>query len=96
MLDDLHLTSQKRASLFATGFLVVLTLGTFAVIGLCIAAFWLLVEVCSLLLQVTIETLSTIGQTYGEADPMIRFLLLVAIGYVLYRLGRHIFRRAQR
>ena len=71
----------------------ILTLGTFAAIGACLVALWGLVELATLLLTATVEACNTIGQTYTVADPLVKFLILVAIGFVMYHAGRRVLRR---
>jgi len=94
ILQDLHLTPQRQAHIYATGLLTILTLGTFAVIAACFAALWGVVELATLALTAIVEACNIIGQTYASADPMIRFLLLVALGLVAYKIGRGLLRRA--
>jgi hypothetical protein len=96
ILQDVHLTPQRQASIYAQGLLILLALGTLTAIGLCIAALWLLVEVIQLLLTAIVEACTTIGATFQAADPLVKFLLLVAIGFVLYRAGQHFLRRTSR
>lgn len=86
------LTPQKQASIYATGLLTILTLGTLATILLCIAALWLVAQVVTLLLASAIECLSTVAQLYTASDPRIKFVLLVAIGYAVYRVARRAWR----
>lgn len=93
MLSDFHLTPQRQAHVYAAGLLTIITLGTFAVIAACFVALWLLVELATLLLTATVEACNTIGQTYASADPLVKFLLLVAIGFVVYHAGRRLLRR---
>ena len=88
------LTAQRQAHLYASGFLAIITLGTLALIALCIAALWALVEVAALLLTATIETCAAIGSTYVAADPLVRFLILAGISYITWRAGRRMLRRA--
>lgn len=92
MFQDLHLTPQRQASIYATAVLVLLFLGTLASILLVIAAAWFVLELFALILFSAIECCELIGQTFQMADPMIRFLILVVIGLVLYRTFKH-FRR---
>ena len=93
-LHDSFLSPRRQAHIYASGFLVLLTLGTLAAIGLCLAALWLLVELTMLLLISIIECCSAIGTTYAAADPLVKFLILVAIGAVFYYAGRRLLRRA--
>lgn len=88
------LTPQREASLWATTLLVTISLGTLALIALVFVALWLLVELAQLLLTATVEACNTIGATYASADPLIKFLLLVALGFVVYRAGQRLLRRA--
>ncbi len=92
-LHGLPLSPERQAHLYATGMLTILTLGTLASIAAVVAALWLLVQVVILCLESTIEALTTVGATYQAADPLVRFLILLTIGAVLYRAGRFMLRR---
>lgn len=88
ILQDLHITPRQEAAVLTTGLLVVLFLGILASIGVVVAALWLLVQVVTLLLTSVIEALDSLGALYQAADPMIRFFLLVAIGFLAWRIIR--------
>lgn len=88
MLQDSLLSPTRQAHIYAAGFLTILTLGTLATIALCLASIWFLVELAQLLLAAIVESCSTIAATYTAADPLVRFLMLVAIGYLIYSVGR--------
>lgn len=94
MLQDLHsyLTPQKQASVYATGLMTILALGTLSLIALILAALWLFVQLAALILQCVVECLTTIGYLYASADPLIKFLILVSVGFVVYRLVRKAWR----
>lgn len=92
-LHDVHLTPQRQAHIYATGLLTILTLGTLAAIAACLAAIWLVVELATLLLTATVECCATIGATYAGADPLVKFLILVALGFVACHTGRRLLRR---
>lgn len=83
-----RLTLKQESHAFAAGMLTILALGTLASFAVVLTALWLLVQFVALLFQSMIEVLSSLGATYQAADPLIRFLMLVAIGYTLYRLVR--------
>ncbi|HVU68017.1 MAG TPA: hypothetical protein VHD63_12840 [Ktedonobacteraceae bacterium] len=91
-MHHLHLTPQRQAHIYATGLLTILTLGTLAAIGACLAALWALVELATLLVTSIVECCSLFGQTYASADPLVKFLLLVALGFVIYRVMRKVWR----
>lgn len=88
------LRPQHQAHIYATGLLAIITLGTLALIGLCIAALWFLVELVQFLLIAIVESCATIGQTFSTADPLVKFLILASLAYIGYRIGRHLLRRA--
>lgn len=94
MLQDLHsyLTPQRQAHIYATGLMTIVALGTISLIALCLAALWLLIELATLIVQSVVECLTTIGTTYASADPLVKFLILVGIGFVVYRLVRKVWR----
>jgi len=94
ILHGLPLTPQRQAHIYATGFLTIITLGTFAVVAACLAALWAVVELATLLLTSIVECCSTIGATYTAADPLVKLLILASLAYVTYRVGRHMLRRA--
>lgn len=93
ILQDIW-SPQRQAHVFAVGALVIITLGTLATIALCIAALWLLVELATLLLTVTVEACATIGQTFTAADPLVKFLILASIAYIVYRGFKRMVRKA--
>jgi glycopeptide antibiotics resistance protein len=86
ILQSIHLNPRNHATV--SGMAVLLTLGTFALVALCIAAFWLLLQFVLLAFQSMVECGNAIESTFQSADPMIRFLMLLAIGFVLYRIVR--------
>lgn len=84
-------TPRQQASIAAIGLVTVVSMGVAACIVIVLALLWLVVHLALITLQAFIETLSTIGATYAAAaDPLVKFLLLVAIGYVMYRVYRKI------
>jgi hypothetical protein len=95
IFQGFQLSPQRQAHIYASGFLAIITLGTLALIALCIAALWALVELASLLLTATVEACSSIGATYAAADPLVKFLILASLAYLGYRVGRRLLRRAQ-
>lgn len=92
MIQDLHLSPRAQAHCYALGLLVALTLGTLAMIGLVVAAFWLLIQFCALLLSSTLEACSAIGGTFASADPLVKFLILASVAYIVYRVVRRVWR----
>ncbi len=68
------------------GYMAIVVMGILSCIALLFAALWLLVQFCFLVLASMIEVLQTIGALYAASDPLIRFFVLVSIGYALYRL----------
>lgn len=88
ILQDLHITPRQEAAVLTTGLLTVLFLGILACIAVIFAALWATVQIATLLLTSVIEALTSVGTTYQSADPMIRFLLLVTIGYIVWRAMR--------
>lgn len=82
------LSVKQQTMVVTTGLATVILTGLAACIAVVCMAFWLLVQVVSLCLQATLETLSSVGATYQAADPLVRFLLLVAIGSSVYWLVR--------
>ena len=94
LLSALNSTPQRQAHIYATGFLVILTLGTLAAIAACLIAIWAVVQFATLLLTSIIESCTMVGQMYASADPLVKFLILVAIGFLIYQAGRRFLRRA--
>ena len=88
IFQDLPFSPQRQASFFAAGMLTILALGTLASFAVVLTVLWLLVQFVALLFQSMIEALASIGQLYATSDSLIKFLILVAIGYSLYRLVR--------
>lgn len=90
---DTVLTPRQQAHLYASGALTIIILGTLALFALCLVALWAVVELAALLLQSALECLTTVGATYASADPLVKFLILVGIGAVLFYLARRFLRR---
>lgn len=83
-----NISPKTQAHIYATGLVSLITLGTFALIALCFVALWMVVQFATLLLTSMIEALSTVGQLYATSDPMIKFLILVSLGSMVYGLVR--------
>lgn len=90
-----QILTNQRAFAYAqvSGVLTIMFLGMAAAAALVIGAIWLLAQVALLALQSLTECISTIGSTYQGADAFTRFLILVSIGYVVYRVLRRVFTR---
>lgn len=88
MILRTHINPQRQAHIYASGLLALLSLGTFALIAVCIAAFWLLIQFALLALQSIVECSHAIGTTFQSADPLVKFLMLLACGFVVYRVAR--------
>lgn len=84
------LSPRQQAAVFTTGYMAVLFIGILATIALCFAALWLVFQACFLALASIVEALQSIGSLYAASDPMIRFLILVALAYGAYRIARHL------
>lgn len=93
MLQDL-LTAQKQASIFATGLLLLLSLGTLASIALIIVALWAVVELLTLAIQSIVECLTTASNLFTSSPDLVKVLLLAIVGVVAYWLIRR-YRRAK-
>ncbi|MGH2506953.1 MAG: hypothetical protein ACRDHZ_06005 [Ktedonobacteraceae bacterium] len=83
-----HLTPQRQAHIYSTGLLTIITLGTLALIATCFVAMWALVELATLVFIAIFEACTLIGQLYSAADPLVKVLIWVILGTVLYRLAR--------
>lgn len=77
----------------AIGFVTVAIVGIAGCLALALGALWLVAELCLLVLQVVIECFTTMSTLYSQSDPLIKFVLLVTIGYVIYRAGRRLLAR---
>jgi hypothetical protein len=84
------LTPRQQASIAAIGLITVVSVGVTTCIMLVLALLWLVVHLALLTLQAFVETLSAIGTTYAAADPLVKFLLFVALGVVMYRVYRKV------
>lgn len=93
MMSPLNFTPKQTAAAASAGMLTILILGSLAAFTLVIGAFWIVVQVATLAMTSIVEALGSIGATYQAADPMIRFLILISIGYVLYRVGQRFLAR---
>lgn len=88
IFQSLGLTPQRSAHVAATGALAVIAIGTIGTVVLVLAAIWLAVQFIALILTATVEVCTTIATTYNGADSLVKFLILLACGYVVYRVVR--------
>lgn len=93
MLQNLRFQPKAEANIFAMGLTTIFILGTLALIAVCLICAWLVFQLAVLILSSIVESASLIATTYMAADPLVKFLILLAIGYVLYRLTRKVWRR---
>lgn len=84
---------RQQAAALTTALALIITLGIAAALALVLAALWFLAEFALLTVQTIVECMNALGTTYQAADPLIKFCLLVVIGYVLYRAGKYILAR---
>jgi hypothetical protein len=77
---------RQYASLALIGLFTVLFTGIAACVCIVFGLLWLLIQFALIVIQASIETMQSIGLLYLSSDPLIKFCLLVAIGYVVYRL----------
>lgn len=86
-------TPRQQAAAMTGGLALIIWLGVAAAIALALAALWLVAQLALLTLQTIVECMNAIGTTYQAADPLIKFCLLVVIGYVVYRAGKRFLAR---
>jgi hypothetical protein len=55
---------------------------------LLVGVVWSLFKLVELALTAIVEACNTIATTYNGADSLVKFLILLAIGYVIYRVVR--------
>lgn len=87
-IASISLTARQRSLLVCIGLATVLVVGIAGCLLLMLALLWLAVHLALLTLMAFTLTLSALGATYAAASPPIQFLVLFALGYVLYRLYR--------
>ena len=87
------ITPRQEAALLATSFTTIIFLGIASLIALVFVAIWLVVQAVSLALTSTIEALTAVSSLYVSSDPMVRFLILCAVAYALYRAVKPLLRR---
>lgn len=78
----------QQAAAITAGYMLVIFLGIAAIVAIVLGCLWAIAQLFLLVLQCVIECLSTIGTTYQAADPLVKFLILVAIGFLVYRAGK--------
>src|SRR5882672_10568100 len=89
------LTPQRAAHVYALGLVWLLVIGTLATIVLILVALWAVFALAQLLLAATVESSSAISQTFFQADPFVRVLILAGLTWLGYRLIKRM-RRASR
>lgn len=79
---------RQQAYVYRSGLVALLSLGTLSLLALCLAACWLLFRFVLLAFQSMLECGQAIDNTFQAADPLVRFLMILAVGFVLYRIVR--------
>lgn len=77
-----------RNHVYVSGLVALLTFGTLGLVAACLAVFWLVLQFVLLAFQSITECSQAIDTTFQAADPLIKFFMLLAVGYALYRVVR--------
>jgi hypothetical protein len=77
---------QGQFTVFAIGLMTFVCVGMAACIGLVVVAFYLVVQLVLLLLQLIVETFSSIAALWAASDPFTKVLILAILGLAAYRL----------
>ncbi len=85
MFQDLHLTPQRQATIYACGLFTIMGLGTLSLIALVFVALWACLQFVTLLLDSLIECLTTASSLFDKSPDIVKLTILVSIGFVLYR-----------
>jgi hypothetical protein len=68
------------------GLLTFVSVGVAACLALVVVVFWLAVQVVLYLLQAVVETFSSIGLIWVNADPFVKVVILAGLAYGGYRI----------
>lgn len=90
-----RLSLKQQADIFGMGLSTIIILGIIALVLGCLGALWLFVQIVSLLLSAIVEAAGVIASTYQGADPMVKFLILVAVGVAIYSVVKKNWRAAK-
>ena len=74
-----------QSGVVMVGLLTFVSVGAAACFALVAAAFFLVVQFFLIVLQSTLEAFSCIGALWAGADPFVKLVILVALGYGVYR-----------
>ena len=86
MLDlSTHDIQRVQSGVVAIGLLTFVCVGAAACFALVAAVFYFVVQLFLIILQAIVETCSMFGATWVNADPFVKLLILVALGYGVYR-----------
>lgn len=79
------ITEPRYSALAMTASLLfVFMVGLGAILLAILAALWVVAQIALLIIQAVIETCSSIATTFQAADPLVKFCLLVCVGFVVY------------
>lgn len=80
--------NQQRVQglVFVTGLMTFVCVGVAACLALVVGVFYLVVQLILLLLQLSVETFSSIGAIWVSADPFMKVVILAALIYGGYRV----------
>ena len=86
MLQSLNLdVGRVQGGVVAIGLLTFVCVGVAVCFALVVVTFYFVVQLVLLLLQVIVETFSSVSVTWVNADPFVKLFILVALGYGAYR-----------
>lgn len=87
-----HLTPQRQATIYASGLTTILALGTLALIAICLAALWLVVQFALLVFTTIVASCNTLAGTFASSPDLVKLLILCAAGAIAYKFARRVWR----
>lgn len=75
-----------QASSAFIGLITIFVVGLAGCVAIILATLWLISQLAYILISASIETLNAIGLLYLSSDPLIKFVLLVAVAYGVYHV----------
>lgn len=90
MLQRVRISPNAQANIYAAGLTYVYVMAIVgAVVGL-VAVIWCVFQIVMLMLTSIVECASIIGTLYNGADPLVKLLILCAIGYAASKVVRRV------
>lgn len=94
MLQDLHLhlTPKRQASIYASGLLAIISLGSLSLLMICLACLWLAIQLVLLLFTTLVASCTVLSSTFAHSPDLVKLLILCALLFCLVKGAQKVWR----